>query len=346
VALAEPIATALHEAVRRSDTGYRWPGDLPEALAQFASDRWDWQLDPACVLLLPDVITCIHQAVEALTEPGAGIVINPPVYPPFFSTIEQAGRRVVEVPLVADATGRLALDLEGIERAFAMPGVGGYLLCSPHNPTGFVPARDALERISRAAQASGVAVIADEIHAPLTYPGVRHVPYLSVASPSAPAVSLVSASKGWNLAGLKCAQIVANSAACMERLQARVPLEAQFATGHFGVLASIAAYRESVDWLDETVLGLQANAHLLADLIDRYLPAVGYQVPESSFLAWLDLRALGLGDDPSAVLLERARVALSAGLPFGSQGVGFARLNFGTSAAILQAIVTRMSAVS
>lgn len=346
VALAEPIAAALHDAVRRSDTGYRWPGDLPDALAQFASQRWGWQVDPQHVLLLPDVITCMRQSIEALTEPGAGIVINPPVYPPFFSTIAQAGRRVVEVPLVADAAGRLALDLPGIERAFAMPEVGGYLLCNPHNPTGAVLPREALERISHAAQATGVVVIADEIHAPLAYPGVQHVPYLTVAPPTAPAVSLLSASKGWNLAGLKCAQVVAGSPACMERLQERIPMEAQFTTGHFGVLASIAAYREGIDWLDATVLDLQANARLLAGLIDRQLPGVRYQVPDASYLAWLDLRALGLGDDPSAVILEQARVALSAGPTFGSPGEGFARLNFGTSPQTLQAIVARMSVLT
>jgi cysteine-S-conjugate beta-lyase len=344
VELAEPIADALHDAVRRSDTGYRWPGDLPLALAEFAAARWDWQVDPGHVLVLPDVLTCIRQSIEALTEPDAGIVVNPPVYPPFFSSIRQAGRRIVEVPLTPDDAGRLTLDLEGIERAFAMPGVGGYLLCSPHNPTGALPTRDALERIARAAQASGVVVVADEIHAPLAYPGATHVPYLSVAPSSAPAVSLLSASKGWNLAGLKCAQVVAGSASCMERLQERVPMEAQFATGHFGVIASIAAYRESGDWLDATVLGLQANARLLGDLIADQLPAVRYQTPDSSYLAWLDMRDLGLGDDPSAVILERGRVALSAGAPFGESGAGFARLNFGTSPELLRSIVARITA--
>lgn len=346
VELAPPIAEALHAAVRRSDTGYRWAGDLPVALAGFASSRWGWHLDPERVVVVPDVVTGICEAIDALTQPGESVVINPPVYPPFFSSVHRVNRVIVEVPLIEEAGSGYRLDLDGLQAAFARPEVTGYVLCSPHNPTGTVPSRDELERIARAAAANGVVVIADEIHAPLTHPEAQFVPYLTVADPEAHAVSLVSTSKAWNLAGLKCAQLVAGSAAVSQALAERMPIEVTYGTGHLGVLASIAAYREGVDWLDETVGQLAERAAELASLLDRVLPDIGYQPPAASYLAWLDCRALDLGDDPSEAFLERTRVALSPGPSFGSQGSGFARLNFGTTPEILHAIVERMAAIA
>lgn len=341
--LAEPIAEALHAAVNRSDTGYRWVGELPAALAEFAGARWAWDIDPDRVIVLPDVLTAICQTIQAFTEPGAGVVINPPVYPPFFSSIEQiTGRSVVSVPMIEDGTGRVALDLDGLERAFARPDVSAYLLCSPHNPTGSVPTRSELEQVAQSAARHQVAVIADEIHAPLTHLGTTHVPFLSIAPADLGAVSLVSASKGWNLAGLKCAQVVAGSAEALGTLVGSIPIEVTYGTGHFGVLASIAAYRDSVDWLDQTVQALAANGQALTRLLPAYLPGIGYQPPNASYLAWLDCRSLGLGDDPAAAFLERSQVALNAGLAFGPQGAGFVRLNFGTTPAILEAIVQRL----
>lgn len=346
VELAPPIAEALHAAVSRSDTGYRWAGDLPAALAGFALARWGWHVDPEQVVVVPDVVTGICEAMDALTLPGESVVINPPVYPPFFSSVRRVNRVIVEVPLIEEPDSGYRLDIDGLEAAFARPEVTGYVLCSPHNPTGTLPSRDELERIAHAAAANGVAVIADEIHAPLTHPQAEFVPYLTVADPDAPAVSVVSTSKAWNLAGLKCAQLVAGSTAVTALLAERIPIEVTYGTGHLGVLASTAAYREGIDWLDETVGQLAARAAELASLLGRLLPEIGYQPPPASYLAWLDCRALNLGDDPSEAFLERAKVALSPGPSFGEQGAGFARLNFGTSPEILHAIVERMAAVA
>ena len=346
VELAPPIAEALHAAVSRSDTGYRWAGDLPAALAGFALARWGWHVDPEQVVVVPDVVTGICEAMDALTLPGESVVINPPVYPPFFSSVRRVNRVIVEVPLIEEPDSGYHLDIDGLEAAFARPEVTGYVLCSPHNPTGTLPSRDELERIAHAAAANGVAVIADEIHAPLTHPQAEFVPYLTVADPDVPAVSVVSTSKAWNLAGLKCAQLVAGSTAVTALLAERIPIEVTYGTGHLGVLASTAAYREGIDWLDETVGQLAARAAELASLLGRLLPEIGYRPPPASYLAWLDCRALNLGDDPSEAFLERAKVALSPGPSFGEQGAGFARLNFGTSPEILHAIVERMAAVA
>ncbi len=343
VNLAEPIAEVLLDAVRSSDTGYRHSGELPEALAEFSNLRWGWPIEPSRVMVMPDVVTSISWTIQALTEPGDGVVINSPVYPPFFSCVRDITRRtLVDVPLMLDSTGRYSLNLDGIAAAFARPDVTAILLCSPQNPTGSVPTGHELAEVGRLALEHGVAVISDEIHAPLTLPGQVHRPFLSLAPQGVRAVALVSASKAWNIAGLKCAQVVAGSDDLVELLTQRIPIEVTYGAGHLGVLASVAAYRAGQPWLDECVAGLDARAHELADLLHEQLPTVGYRIPQASYLAWLDCRALDLGDDPADFFLERARVALSAGVPFGDTGRGFVRLNFGTTSVILADIVNRL----
>lgn len=342
--LAAPIASALHAAIDRSDVGYRFIGELPDALAEHSMATWGWAVDPAHVVILPDVLTSVAQAIAVLTAPGDGVVVNTPVYPPFFSTIRDISRRViVDVPLLRDPDGRYELDLDGLAAAFERPEVTAYLLCSPHNPTGLTPSADTLAAIAALALEHGVAVIADEIHAQLAHPGVVHTPFLTVASGELTAVSLVSASKAWNIAGAKCAQIVAGSQRVADILAERVPLEVTYATGHFGVLAAIAAYREGGPWLEQVRAQIAVNAQAIQAIVVASMPEVRYAAPASSYLGWMDFSAYGLGDDPSEFFLERARVALSAGPTFGEGGDGFVRLNFGTSPAILDEILGRMS---
>lgn len=342
--LAEPIAAVLHQAVTASDTGYRWVGELPLALAGFARRTWSWDLDPDRVIVLPDVLTCVVQALQALTQVGDGVVINSPVYPPFFSTVRDiAQRSIVDVPLTRDPAGRYDFDLDALAAAFARPEVTAYLLCSPHNPTGTTPSAEVLTFIASLAQRHGVVVIADEIHAPLAHPGTVHTPFLSVCPTDLPAVSLISASKAWNTAGLKCAQIVAGSQSVMDTMVERVPIETTYATGHFGVLAAIAAYNDGQQWLDEVREQIAENARIVQAHVAASMPGVRTDPPTSSYLSWLDFTETEWAQDPAGFLLDRARVGVSAGAPFGATGEGFIRLNFGTSPAILEVILNRMS---
>lgn len=343
VVLAEPIARALHDAVDRSDTGYLWVGALPESLAAFAEGRWGWRIDPAHVTVLPDVLSGLANALELFTQPADGVVITSPVYPPFWSTISRiTARTVVDVPMQRDADGAYALDLAGLDEAFARPEVTAFVLCSPHNPSGTVPTAEELRHIADSALRHNVAVIADEIHAPLTHPGVTHTPFLSVAPDELAAVALVSASKGWNLAGLKCAQLVAGSDAVAARVKDGIPMEVQFQTGHFGVLASIAAYDEGGPWLDELVGHLAANAAYLGAGLAAQLPGITYVPPTASYLAWLDCSGLDIDGVPARVFLDRGRVALNPGRPFGPSADAFVRLNFGTSRENIDEILARM----
>jgi cystathionine beta-lyase len=336
--LAEPVREALANAVELGDCGYAWPEriGLGEAFADFAARRWSWEVDPTAVSPSPDVVGAIVALLGAIARPGDPVVINTPVYHPFFGVIEQLGCELAEAPLVE---GRL--DPEAIERRFAA-GARALILCSPHNPSGGVPSQEELAAIAAAAERHGAWVLADEIHAPLALPGATHVPFLTVSAAAAErGIALCSASKAFNLAGLHCAQIVTASASAAA-VVAGLPFGATHC-GHLGAIASVAAFERGDPWLDSVIAVLDHNRSLLAELLAERLPEAGYEPPRAGYLAWLDLRPYGLGDDPSEPLLERGRVALSPGPQFGPQGAGFVRLNFGTSPALLEEIVVRMA---
>jgi cysteine-S-conjugate beta-lyase len=338
--LAEPIRRALREAVDRDDAGYASGAGLGEAFARWAATRWSWHVDPGDVHLVADVVTGISELLRAATAPDDAVVIEPPVYPPFASTVRLLGRRVVEAPLVRTDRG-WAPDLAAIERAYAN-GARAHLLCSPQNPTGIVYERDALVAIAALAERHGVLVLADEIHAPLVLPGATHVPFPTVSDAARRStIVLTSASKAWNVAGLKAAVMVA-SADNPRAVLSRIPPETPYHAGHLGVLAGIAAFREGDAWLAQVVAIVDRNRQRLAELLRSELPAVRYVMPQASYLAWLDCSALALGGDPAAAFLERGRVALSSGPTFGAQGQGFARLNLATTSTLLEEAVLRM----
>jgi cysteine-S-conjugate beta-lyase len=338
---AQEIKDAIVAALDAGGWGYAHLGELGHAFAEFAADRLDWSPDPALVFAIPDVMTGITEVISAITRPGAGIVINPPVYSPFFYRIKMIGRRIVEAPLRAGPDG-YDLDLVALDAALAQPGVGAYLLCSPHNPVGRVWTRDQLLEVAAICARHDIPVLVDEIHAPLVLPGSRHVPFHTVGHPAArEAFVFSSASKGWNIPGLKCGLAIAAAPRAAGVLRDR--WNALLAS-HLGELASVAAFRRARPWLDTAVAQIDANAGRLSQLLAEQLPGVGYRKPQASFLAWLDCRQLGVGDNPAEVFLGRGRVALNPGSDFGTQGAGFARLNIGTSPELLAEAVRRMAA--
>ena len=339
--IAEPIKDAIRDALAASDCGYPDKGELGDAYAEFAADRLGWAADPALVVPIPDVMTGIAEAVAALTPPGSAVAISPPVYPPFFFRLRFAERRIAQAPLRSD-NGRYDLDLDALDRVLAAEDVHAYVLCSPHNPVGRVWSRDQLMAVADLCARHGTALLVDEIHAPLVLPGARFVPFLSVDHPMTErAIVFTSATKGWNIPGVKCGVAVAGSPAPAALLQERwdALLAAQL-----GVVASVAAFRDARPWLDAMLAQIDENRTLLTRLLAQNLAAVGYVPPEASYLAWLDCRRLGLGDDPATAFLDRGRVALSPGPDFGDPGRGYARLNMGTSPALIAAAVKRMAA--
>lgn len=346
-ALAEPIAEALTAAIRRSDTGYAGAGStLPDAFAAFAERRWNWRVDPAQVSTTTDVSVVIVESLRLAIASGDGVVINPPAYAPFFDLVAEAGGRVVEVPLLppeGSATEGWALDLDGLEAAFAA-GARAYLLCSPHNPVGLVHSAEQLTAVAELAARYDVTVISDEIHAPLTHSTTNFTPFLSVSDAAREhGITAASASKAWNLAGLKCAMFVTASER-MSRLLTALPEEVHFRTSLFGRIAATAAFTEGEPWLDAALETIESNAALLVSLLDERMPRIRYRAPRASYLAWLDFRGLDWGNDPSVRALSRARVALNPGPTFGTQGRGFARLNFACSPDTLTEAITRLAA--
>jgi cysteine-S-conjugate beta-lyase len=340
--LAPAIQDALTTAIRNSDTGYTPPtSDLPDAFAAFADARWGWTVDPSQVWTTTDVGVAIVETLRRVTKPGDGVIINPPIYFPFFDLVAESGARVVEVPLAGGIAEGWSLDLAGIEEAFRA-GASAYLLCNPHNPVGRTHSADELRAVADLAAKYGATVVSDEIHGPLTYPDATFTPFLSVSDAAREVgVCVTAASKAWNLAGLKCALMVTSGP--KQSIVGSMPDEVYWRTSLLGLKASIAGYRHSVDWLDGILVSLDASRHLLASLLAEHLPGVKYRMPEATYLAWLDFTELGWGDDPAAVALDQAKVALSNGPPFGTQGRGFARLNLACAPDTLTEAVARLS---
>ncbi|MFJ8191811.1 MalY/PatB family protein [Streptomyces sp. NPDC096094] len=342
VPLAEPVARAVIEAMELGDTGYPVGTAYAEALAAFAGKRWGWDdLAVERTAIVPDVMLGVVEMLKLVTGPGDPVIVNPPVYPPFYQFVTHLDRRVVEAPLGDDLRIDLGTLEEAFRRAVADGGRAAYLLCSPHNPTGTVHTADELAAVAALAERYGVRVVADEIHAPVVTSGARFVPYLSVPGAER-GLALMSASKGWNLAGLKAALALAGPGAAADL--ARMPEEVGHGPSHVGVLAHTAALRDGAAWLDAVLAGIDENRRLLTDLLAEHLPGVVHHPGEATYLAWLDCRALGLGDDPADIFLHRGRVALSSGIPFGAGGAGHVRLNLATSPEVITEAVRRMAA--
>ena len=343
--LAPAISTALQRAVAIGDTGYiasRTP--LAESFASFASRRYGWEPDPARMRSTADVSMGIVEILRRVTQPGERIVVTPPVYPPFYDLVAEAGAEVERVPLGDTGTG-WELDLDGIRTAFE-DGATAILLCNPHNPTGTVHDRDSLAALAELADEFGVAVVSDEIHAPLAQPGTGFTPFLAV-NDAAQRVgyAVVSASKAFNLAGLKCALMVTADDET-SAVVCGLPVEVEWRTGQFGLLAAVAAFSEESDaWLDGLLRTLDENRVLLEDLLAARLPGARYRLPDAGYLAWIDLSALGWGDNPARRILKDAKVALHFGPAFGAEGAGHVRLNFGTSPEILTEAIERIAAL-
>ncbi|ANB10081.1 cystathionine beta-lyase [Streptomyces ambofaciens] len=342
VPLAGPVVRAVTDAMELGDTGYPAGTDYAEALAAFAGERWGWDgLAVERTAIVPDVMLGVVEMLRLVTGPGDPVIVNPPVSPPFYQFVEHMDRRVLEAPLGADLRIDLGVLEEAYRRAVADGGRAAHLLCSPHNPTGTVHTAGELAAVAALAERYGVRVVADEIHAPVVTASARFVPYLSVPGAER-GLSLMSASKGWNLAGLKAALALAGPGAAADL--ARMPEEVGHGPSHVGVLAHTAALRDGTDWLDAVLAGLDENRRLLTALLAEHLPGVVHHAGEATFLAWLDCRALGLGDDPAEVFLRRGRVALSSGIPFGAGGAGHVRLNLAASPEVITEAVRRMTA--
>lgn len=343
--VAPVIAEALREVVDRSELGYpNWGGPYAPSPAarlfpQRMSERYGWTCDPERVCDLVDVLQGVRAAVLHGSQPGDGVVLHLPAYFPFLATIDDMGRRLVPVHH-DDTTG--SFDYERLDAELADGGARVWILCHPQNPLGHVFERPELEQVAQLAAKHDLAVISDEVHADLVMPGHTHVPFESLGSDvSARTVTITSSSKAFNLAGLRWAVMHAGHESIRRALDA-LPGHYLGAPNVMAVTATVAAWTHGQGWLDAVIGVVDENRRSLVHLLDEHLPGARYDPPAATYLAWVDCRALGLGDDPAVTFRERG-VELSPGPQFGSPGLGHVRINLATSPSVLADMVRVMS---
>jgi cystathionine beta-lyase len=346
-ATAPAVRQAVLGVVERDGFGYPKGDDLnglPEAAATFQSDRYGWVVQADRIHTVPDVLRGVELAVRHYSPEGSGVIVPTPAYMPFFDIPVVTRRAAMEVPTLIE-DGVFRLDFERIDAAFSR-GAGTIILCQPYNPLGRSFTAAEMLELAVIVDRHGARVVSDEIHAPLTYPGGSHVPYASLSELTAShTITMTSASKAWNLPGLKCAQVITSNEIDEQRWQAIPRLETHGAST-VGIASNLAAYRHGTPWLAAALTYLDGNRRYLAELLDEHLPAVRYTPPEATYLAWLDCRALGIDTEPADFFLEKAHVATNAGPAFGPNGVGHLRFNFATSRAILAQAVEAMAAAA
>lgn len=341
-AVAAPVHEVVERLVERGDYGYGLQEDtrrVANAFARRMQTRYGWAVDAELVQCPADVVQGMMAAVIALSEPGDGVIVQTPIYPPFLMAVSTTGRRLVVNPLVDDGQ-RFVVDLEGLRSAVDAK-TRMIMLCNPHNPTGRVYTREELEAIASIALERDLVVVSDEIHSDLLYPGMFHVPIASLGPEIAQrTLTLSSATKAFNIAGLRCSVAAFGGAALRDRFTAAFPDHALGRPSRFGIEATVAAWANGDEWLEHVLRYLALNRRRVADTVGE-LDVIRHHPPEGTYLAWLDCTALKL---PSAYefFLERAKVALSDGVDFGPPGRGWVRLNFATSDAILGQILDRM----
>jgi cysteine-S-conjugate beta-lyase len=338
-------APAVAEAVRACADGNRfgylsdaWVAEMAAACASFWADRFGWVLDPARIRPLPDVLTALTSVVEHFTPPGTPVLLPTPAYMPFLTVPGMLGRELVRVPMAHSGSG-WSLDLDALDTAFATSGAKLLVLTNPHNPTGRVLTEAELAAVTAVVERHGARVFADEIHAPLTFDGRVHRPYAaSSEAAAAHTLTATSASKAWNLPGLKCGQLILSNDADAARWT-DVGYLAEHGTATPGVLASTAAYAHGREWLDDVLAYLDGNRALLRE---ASLPGVEVTVPEGTYLAWLDATGLGLDEPPSAFFSREAGVVMTDGAA--CAGPGGMRLNLAMARPVLEDALERMSA--
>jgi cystathionine beta-lyase len=345
--VAEPIRRALKEMVDKSDLGYL--GAIPEmgeAFAGFASKRFGWKPDPSQIRIAADVGVGIVETLRVITQYGDKIMINSPVYPNFYTWANETHLEIVDVPLSRsdeEINGSpWHLDWPGIEAAYKS-GIKVHLICNPHNPLGRVYAKSELEKLVELAVENNVIIISDEIHSPLTFSEQTFTPFLTLGDQAREVgITVTAASKGWNIAGLKCAIIVTESASMHERLSAIAPAT-HYRASLLGAFATVAAFKEGEPWLNELMVQLDTNRKLVASLVAEKLPKAKTHMPHCSYLAWIDFGGYELGSDPAAYLVEHAKVAFVPGVRFGERFSSYVRLNFATSPEIITEAINRVA---
>ena len=348
--VAEPVLQALRGRIEHGIFGYPDVHPKPNAvsdLQQVLVDRmqrlYNWQVAPNELLLLPGVIVGLNLTCHTLATPGGGVLIQTPVYPPFFQTAPNAGMMLQEASLVRQPDGEYEVDWEAFERAFT-DQTRVFILCNPHNPVGRVFHKNELERLGEICLRRGVMICSDEIHCDLLFKGHKHIPIASLDKEIAQnTVTLMSPTKTFNIAGLQCSfAIVQNKE--LRKMLGQTMKGLVMWVNLIGLTATLAAYRDGQDWLEQVLVYLEGNRDYLFEVIQSELPGLKMVKPEGTYLAWLDCRKSGIQGNPCEFFIKEARVGLNDGGTFGKDGEGFVRLNFASTRATLTQALDQMRA--
>jgi len=347
-AAPEAVTAALKARAEHPVYGYTlFPESLYQAVMDWFAHRHGWQVEREQILMAPGVVPSLHAACMAYAQPGEGVIIQPPVYPPFFSSVRHTGRTVIENPLLLDGdTGQYRMDLAHLEQCAARPDARVLMLCSPHNPVGRVWSRQELEAVLAIARKHGLVILSDEIHCDLVFPDKpAHSMLASLAGPDDAIVTAVAPSKSFNMPGLGLSALV------IPDPERRKAMQAVFDSMHlpqcnpFSIAGFEAGYRDGGEWLDRLMVYLQANRDFVMEQVATRLPGIRVAEPEGTYLMWLDCRELGLDDAGlKRFFVQQAGVGMNPGLWFGKPGSGFMRLNIGCPKAILAQVVERIEA--
>lgn len=341
---APVVQQALRASVEEAAFGYapaKYSAALKEATARYLNDHHGWSTTPEHVLPVPDVLAALDFTLKHFTSPGSKVIVMTPSYMPFLTVPAQQAREVIEVPML-QSDGKWRFDFDGIQRAFDA-GAECFILCNPFNPLGRVFARDELLELAAVVDRNNGRVFSDEIWAPLVFSNATLVPYATLNEVTAGhTITATSASKAFNLPGLKCAQLITSNEA--DRLTvSEVGHFVSSSTATPGMIANAAAFTEGGDWLADVLAYLEGTRDELVELVAEHLPGVKFDAPEGTYVAWLDFRVTGI-DDPAAFFLEHAGVGVTDGVRCGEAGRGSARLIFATPRPVLREIIRRMGA--
>ena len=335
-AAPQAVTDALVQRAKHPIYGYTlYPESMYQAMQGWFASRHQWQIQRNSMMMTPGVVPSIHAAIMALTDVGDQVVVQPPVYFPFFSAVTATQRTLVLNPLIND-NGHYRMDFQHLEHC-AREGAKALILCSPHNPVGRVWKQDELMQLLAIAQRYNLLIISDEIHADLVFPDERHIPTATLAEEMA-IITTISPSKTFNIPGLGLSTIVADD------IEHRKRIEKVFNSWHvsnsnpFSICAFEAAYRHGETWLDDCCQYLAENKRLITEFCQHHLPTIKVIESQGTYLLWLDCRGLGLADDYALwrFFIEYAKVGLSPGNLFGDVGSGFMRMNIASSRTVIQ----------
>ena len=322
------VREALHKAVDHGIFGYSFLGnDYFEAVQGWFARRFDWAVERDWLLTTPGVVFALAAAVRAATEPGDAVLVQSPVYYPFYKVIEQNGRKIVENPLVY-ADGKYTVDFEDFERKVAEHQVKLFILCSPHNPVCRVWTKEELQRAGAICEKYGVTVISDEIHCDFAFPEHPHTPFVKACPQLAERTIVCTApSKTFNLAGLQVSNIFIPGKALREAFRRELDICSYHDVSRIGAIACAAAYRDGADWLDACKAYMRGNLDFVRSYLAEHLPQIELVEPEGTYFAWLDCSGLGLTKEAlDELIIHKAKLWLDSGAIFGAAAEQFQRV--------------------